>query len=282
MSPIYKAVFKLNAASAEALMTALEESDPTPGGVLAFEEPDIKTWTVEAIYTVPPDAAALQALSKSLIRIETLPDVDWVKRSLESLPPIRAGRFFVSGAHDRHKAPGGATPILIEAGQAFGTGSHPTTRGCLLAIDALAKRRRFRNPLDLGCGSGVLAFAMAQAFAVPVLGCDIDPIAVETARGYARANGLARRVRLIAANGLAHPQIAARAPFDLIAANILAGPLRRIARPVCAALAPNGTLILSGLLAHQEAYVRTAYQAQGLKFCGRHIIEDWVTLRLSR
>jgi ribosomal protein L11 methyltransferase len=286
MSPLYKASFKLNAADAERLVDALGESAPTPGGVLAFEEPDGKSWTVEAIYAGLPDAAPLEALAASiparLLRVEPLPDIDWVKRSLDSLPPIRAGRFFVSGAHDRHKAPGGAKALLIEAGQAFGTGSHPTTRGCLLAIDALAKRRRYKNPLDLGCGSGVLAFAMARAFAVPVLGCDIDPIAVETARLYARANHLSARVRLVTANGLSHPALRARAPFDLIMANILAGPLKRLARPVAASLAPGGTLVLSGLLKHQEAYVLPVYRAMGLRFASRLLIEDWVTLILSR
>jgi len=282
--PLYKATLRIETAKTEALMAVLEE---TASSVLAFEDPGEKTWTVEAIYLDEPDKAEIEALtgaaglSLRMLIIERLPEIDWVKKSLADLPPIRAGRFFVAGAHDMAKAPGGCLRLQIEAAQAFGTGSHPTTKACLLALDALAKRRRIKNALDLGTGSGILSFALARLFARPVLGTDIDRIAVATAKENARINGLAPRARFIAADGLHHPVIKARLPYDLIIANILAGPLKRLARPVTAALAPGGTLILSGLLASQEAYVRAAYRTQGLRLKSRLVIDGWATLVLE-
>ena len=282
--PTYKATLRIEAGKAEALSAALDE---TAAGLLAFEDPDEKTWTIEAIYLEEPSAAEIEAvaaaagLSLRMLKIETLPEIDWVKKSLADLPPIRAGRFFVAGAHDMHKAPGGSLRLQIEAAQAFGTGSHPTTRGCLLALDALAKRRRIAKALDLGTGSGILAFALARLFPAPVLATDIDPVAVATARENARINLVHRRTRFITADGLHHPALTARLPHDLIIANILAGPLKRLARPIAAALAPGGTLILSGLLARQEPYVRAAYRAQGLRLRSRLVIDGWATLVLE-
>jgi ribosomal protein L11 methyltransferase len=284
VSPLYKATLRIEAAKTEALSDLLAE---TASGVIAFEDPGEKTWTVEAIYPGPPDKTEIERLAAEagltlrMLSIAPLPEIDWVKKSLADLPPIRAGRFFVAGAHDMHKAPGGSLRLQIEAAQAFGTGSHPTTRGCLLALDALAKRRRIGNALDLGTGSGILTFALARLFPNSVLGTDIDRIAVATARENARINGLSHRTRFIAADGLGHPAIAARLPCDLIIANILAGPLKRLARPITAALAPGGVLILSGLLASQEPYVRAAYRAQGLRFRSRHVIDGWATLMLE-
>ena len=278
---MYKATLRVETDKVEALSAALEEG---ASSVLAFEDPGEKTWTIEAIYSETPSAELIEALaaragiSLRMLSISVLPEIDWVKKSLEDLPPIRAGRFFVAGAHDMHKAPGGALRLQIEAAQAFGTGSHPTTRGCLLALDALAKRRRVKTALDLGTGSGILSFALARLFARPVLGTDIDPVAVTTARENARINGLHTLTRFITADGLDHPAIAARKPYDLILANILAGPLKRLARPIAAALAPGGTVILSGLLASQEAYVRAAYRDQGLFLRSRILIDGWATL----
>lgn len=282
--PTYKATLRIEAGKAEALSAALDE---TAAGLLAFEDPDEKTWTIETIYLEEPSASEIEAitaaagLSLRMLKIETLPEIDWVKKSLADLPPIRAGRFFVAGAHDMHKAPGGSLRLQIEAAQAFGTGSHPTTRGCLLALDALAKRRRVAKALDLGTGSGILTFALARLFPAPVLATDIDPLAVTTARENARINHLHRRARFIAADGLHHPLLATRQPYDLVIANILAGPLKRLARPIAAALAPGGTVILSGLLASQEAYVRAAYRAQDLRLRSRLVIDGWATLVLE-
>ncbi len=173
----------------------------------------------------------------------------------------------------------GSIPLVIAATQGFGTGSHPSTRGCLVALSVLAKRRRFFHALDLGCGSGVLSFAIARLFGRPVLGLDIDANSVLSARENARANALHPRTRFALADGLAGK---APAQFDLIAANILAGPLARFAHRIARALAPKGMLILSGLLSEQEVCVRTAYQSQGLFLHRRITIEGWTTLILAR
>ncbi len=292
MSPTYKATFRVATAEAIPLVEALEDAvEIETSGVLFFEDPDAQSWTIEAILPEAPEAGVLDAIAARagvtlrMRKIETLPDIDWVKKSLADLPPIRAGRFFVCGAHDRAKAPANSIVLQIEASQAFGTGSHATTKGCLLTLDALAKRGRFSRALDLGCGSGILAFAMANLWASSgaqiVRGVDIDPISVATANENARINGLARRVRLVAGDGLGHPEIHGGAPYDLIVANILAGPLVHLARPVAEGLEPGGRLILSGLLADQEAYVRAAYLAHGLRLERRLALDGWTTLTLK-
>jgi ribosomal protein L11 methyltransferase len=277
---IYKATMRVETGQQDALAAALEDA---ASGVLIFEDPDAKSWTVEAIYLEEPAKDEIETLAAEagaplrMLSVAALPEIDWVKKSLEDLPPIRAGRFFVAGAHDIAKAPGGALRLQIEAAQAFGTGSHPTTKGCLLALDALAKRRHIARALDLGTGSGILTFALIRLFARPVLGTDIDPIAVETARENARINALHPRARFRVADGLSFG-----GRYDLIVANILAGPLKRLARPIAAALAPNGTVILSGLLDSQEVYVRAAYRAQNLRLVGRRVIDGWTTLILEQ
>lgn len=288
MTATFKATLRVMAGEAERLVTALEESfDLAPGGVLAFEDPDAKTWTIEAIYSDAPDKAGLEALARDagislrMLNVEALPEIDWVKKSLADLPPIRAGRFFVAGGHDMDKAPGGGIALQIEAAQAFGTGSHPTTKGCLLALDALAKKGLFARPLDLGTGSGILAFAMAKLWRVPVLATDIDPISVATAWDFARINGVQNFVRFVTADGFHHPAVRAGKPYDLIVANILAGPLVKLAGPVTRHLMPGGILVLSGLLAEQEVFVRTAYRTHGLHLLSRRVIDGWTTLTLQ-
>ena len=292
MSQVWKSHIRVTAADVDPLVQALEDAiELEAGGILAFEEPDAQSWTIESIHQEEPAQTVIETIATRAgvilrsLRVEALPDIDWVKKSLADLPPIRAGRFFVCGAHDRAKAPPNAVVLQIEANQAFGTGSHPTTKGCLLTLDALAKRRRFARVLDLGCGSGILAFAMAHLWASPRLpivhGVDIDPISVETARENAGINGLAQRVRLVAGNGLDHPAIRNGTPYDLIVANILAGPLVRLVRPIANALVPGGHLVLSGLLADQETYVRAAYWQCGLHLEQRCCLDGWTTLLLS-
>ena len=189
---------------------------------------------VEALYTEEPDAAYLTRIAGRAITVAPLPDQDWIKLSQEGLPPVRAGRFFVYGAHDAGTVPHGVIPIRIEAGLAFGTGHHETTALCLAVLSDIATRRSFRNVLDLGCGTGLLAIGAAKLWKRRVLASDIDPVAVEVTRENARANGVAPLVRGRHRRRADQSRAGRRAPYDLIIANILAGPLTRLAPAISA------------------------------------------------
>jgi ribosomal protein L11 methyltransferase len=207
-----------------------------------------------------------------------LPEIDWVRRSLEGLSPVVAGRFYLHGAHDRAHRRSGGISLEIDAGTAFGTGHHATTMGCLLALDDILKHKAPRQILDVGCGTGVLAIATAKALRRAVLANDIDPVATSVTRLNARANDVAPLVTAITAPGLKHRRIAAAAPFDLIFANILALPLVTLAGGLSATLAPGGTLVLSGLTHDQEALVRAAYRNRALIPRPPRRIGNWSTL----
>lgn len=236
---------------------------------------------VDAIEARVRDALAGIGPSRQIAR-EVLPDIDWVARSLEGLMPVRAGRFFVHGAHDRRKRRSGDLAIEIEAGLAFGTGHHGTTAGCLEMLEQVALRERPRNALDLGTGSGVLAIALAKLTHIPVLATDIDPIAVKVAAANARLNRIKAYVETVTAPGFHHPIFAARAPFDLIVANILARPLMKLAPQMAGHVAPGGSTVLSGILDRQRDAVVAAYVGQ--KFRHVHTLhrEGWVTIHLKR
>ena len=258
----------------------------------SFEIPGGTNWSVKTLFAEPVDrlnvearlasAAASLGLPAPELTLVPLPDRNWVSASLRALPPVHAGRFFVHGAHDRGRAPGGAINLEVEAGRAFGNGRHETTYGCLLTLGHLAKTRRFRRPLDLGCGAGVLALAMARLWRVPVIASDIDPWAVAVAKANSRKNNLHPWVRPVLADGFAHPALCKLAPYDLIMANILARPLQRLAPAIAGHLAPGGRVVLSGLLAKQDAQVRSAYRGQGLSLVSRQRIGGWLTLELAR
>ena len=196
---------------------------------MTAEEPFEDEAMVEALYAQMPDGDLLSKLAGHEVRVIILPDADWIKLSQEGLPPVRAGRFFVYGAHDAGMVPHGVIPMRIEAGMAFGTGHHETTALCLAVLSDLAKRRRFTNVLDMGCGTGLLAIGAAKLWRRRVIASDIDPEAVAVARENALVNGEAPLIRAVVADGLTHPAIAKAAPFDLIVANILAGPLTQLA-----------------------------------------------------
>ncbi len=239
---------------------------------------------VEVLFGADPAGlgldVALRDLSSEEIRIALVEDRDWVAESQAALAPIRAGRFFVYGGHDADKVPAGAIGLRIEAAQAFGTGHHATTRGCLLALDDLLKRRRFERVLDLGCGTGVLAIAAAKVLRRPVTASDIDPVAVRITRENARLNRA--RVTAVAATGLDHPALRRAGPYDLIMANILAEPLKDLAPAVARALSPGGLAILSGILESQAESVRAAYLAAGLRSQRRLTLSGWATLTVQK
>lgn len=222
------------------------------------------------------DYAALE------ISVEVLPDVDWVTKSLEGLQPVRAGRFLVHGSHDRDRVLPGDVAIEIDAGQAFGTGHHGTTAGCLEMLDWVLRSRTVANVLDLGTGSGVLAIAARKLRHVPVLATDIDPVAVVVARENAVKNGVGDGLRFETAPGFHHGAFRRHGPFDLIIANILARPLMKMAPALVRHLSPGGTVILSGILATQRWKVLAAYNGQ--KLAHRRTIwrNGWVTIVLER
>jgi ribosomal protein L11 methyltransferase len=256
--------------------------------VAAFERPD-RGWDVTVHFAEAPDQtllrdlvgnAAGEAIAASLV-FDTIAAKDWVKASLEDLVPVPAGRFVVHGQHDRARVPPNKLGIEIEAALAFGTGHHGTTRGCLLLLDHVLKaRRRPAKVLDLGTGSGVLAIAAAKALQVPVLASDIDPPSVRVARENADLNKVAHLVQVIRATGFAAPDFARHGPFDLVLANILANPLRQLAGPMAAHLAPSALVILSGLLTPQARSVIAAYRAWGLVPLVHLKIEGWSSLLL--
>ncbi|MCL4163688.1 UNVERIFIED_CONTAM: hypothetical protein GTU68_043847, partial [Idotea baltica] len=202
---------------------------------------------------------------------------DWVRDSLAGLTPVVAGRIFVHGAHDRHNVPATSIAVEIDAGQAFGTGHHETTKACLLALGQIASVHRPSRVLDVGTGSGVLAIAAAKLLKSTITATDIDPVAVNVALENARLNQVAPLVKGVAAHGVRNAQVAEGGPYNLILANILAGPLAGLAGDISSQLAPNGYLVLSGILNHQAQRVISAYRARGPVLRRRLKLGDWTT-----
>ncbi|WP_299963321.1 50S ribosomal protein L11 methyltransferase [uncultured Roseobacter sp.] len=275
-------------AAAEALGDAMEALQPEPTGVGVFEMEDGSgLWEVGGYFTAAPDDTGLALLAAAWgakpFVVSELPETDWVAHVRRELAPVAAGRFFVYGSHDAEKVPEGVEPLLIEAAMAFGTGHHGTTLGCLRAFDRLLDQGVAGGAVaDIGCGTAVLAMAAARVWPGTVLASDIDAVAVEVAESNVVANGLAGRVTCVEAAGFDHPQLAAAAPFDLIFANILKGPLMALAPDIAAHLAPGGCVILSGLLNEQADEVIGAYGQAGLALRHRDEIGDWSTLTLGR
>lgn len=227
-------------------------------------------------------ALLAEAFPDAPIEREELPDIDWIAKSLEGLKPVRAARFVVHGSHDRGKVRAGEIAIEIDAGQAFGTGHHGTTAGCLEMLTDVLRRERPRNALDLGTGSAVLAIALAKLAGIPVLGTDIDPVATKVARENVRLNGVVRLVHAVTAAGFHNPAFALNAPFDLIVANILARPLMKLAPEMARHLTPGGSLVLSGILDRQRDAVVAAYVGQRFRHVRTTHREGWVTIHLKR
>jgi len=320
--------------TARRLANAFAEAlDPDDCASAAFEGDDGQ-WRVELYFRAAPDERALRTLAVDIagqaaaaaLSFHTLEAADWVAASLVGLKPVDAGRFTVHGAHDRVRVPPNRIGIEIEAALAFGTGHHGTTRGCLLALDALVKRRRHlpipplkgegrsersedwggvfskrndphparfaRHPppcrgrdkrvLDVGTGSGVLAIAAARALHCPVTAIDIDPQAVATARVNARLNRAGPMIAFTCANGANVRLVRERAPYDLIFANILLPPLKRMAAGLSRLVSHSGSIVLSGLLASHASAALSVYEAQGLRLERRIALDGWVTLLLRK
>ena len=301
---LWQISFDVSAAeSAEAEAVLEDHLGDAVRAISRFEGDAPDDWQIQVILGLRPNVEALtSALSKIMgtvpaLRLEPVPRTDWVTASLDQQPPVRAGRYFIYGSHVKDAPPAGSVALRVDAGTAFGAGRHETTRGCLLALDRIARGRTCRNALDIGCGTGVLAMAMAKTFraktfraktfrartcGLPVLASDIDPVAVAVARGNVRINGLARHVEVVCADGMRHRRIGARAPFDLVMANILAGPLVRLAPMLRTRVAGGGVVILSGLLGDQEPMVLATYRDQGFDLRHRLDLKGWRTLVLTR
>jgi len=273
-------------ADAEAAAAAVDADPILESATYAILEEDEARglWRIDAYPTSDEEADALVALLCARpglkVAVEPLADADWLALALSGLPPVRAGRFFVYGAHDHGRVPASAVALRIEAGAAFGTGHHGTTLGCLIAFDALLKARRFPKVLDVGTGTGVLAIAAARTGTKLAMGSDIDAVSVRIARENATLNHA--RARFVRADGLAHRRVAAGAPYDLVFANILARPLVRLAPDIRRALKPGGVAILSGLLRSQARHVAAAYLARGFRLVRRRHRDAWTTLVLAR
>ena len=273
-------------AAAEAAAAALDEAPATETLTYSIleEDEDHDVWRIDAFPTSEGERAAAAELLDGYpdlrVATEKLADADWLAMALSGLPPVRAGRFFVYGAHDRGLAPASTVNLRIEAGAAFGTGHHGTTVGCLLAFDQLLKRRRFPRVLDVGCGTGVLAIAAARTGSQVAVGTDIDRVSVRIANENARLNHA--QARFVHAAGLNDPQVRAGGTYDLVFANILAPPLVALAQDIKDALRPGGTAILSGLLRTQERRVSAAYLSRGFRVQRRWRWDAWATLVLRK
>jgi ribosomal protein L11 methyltransferase len=273
---------------ADAATAVLALLDDLAGALSAFEIVE-QEWRVEAY---PPSsvlspalvaelALAAAAAGGTLVEIGEgqLPDRDWLAENQLAFPPLRVGRFFIYGSHHRGRVPAGAIGIMLDAATAFGTGEHPSTRGCLMALDRLARRHRFRRPLDVGTGTGILAVAAAKLLHRRVLASDIDRGAVRVARHNVARNGVAGLVRVRGADGYRDRAIR-KLPYDLILSNILARPLALLARDLARTLMPGGRAVLSGLLRRQEPIVLAPHRGCGIVLERRLVIDGWSTLVL--
>lgn len=290
-SPATQATFAIgDERAASRVVDIITESYPSHDLAIAAFEAAGGRWDVTMHFAEAPDEEVIRALvtdtageaaAKSIVfsKVETK---DWVKASLADLVPVSAGRFVVHGSHDRDRVPVNKLGIEIEAALAFGTGHHGTTRGCLLLLDQVLHQRTPKRILDLGSGTGVLAIAAAKALRRRVLASDIDPRSVIVARENAHLNGVGNLVQAVHATGFQSPHFAANGPFGLVLANILANPLRQLAPALAAHLAPQGFVILSGLLPHQASSVVAAYSGAGLKLLKRIQIENWSSLLMQR
>ena len=267
---------------AQALADAIDEDVRLDALAVTVNETDEAQALWNTVAYFEDDASAQSA--KDLLGgvIEPVPDVDWVRRSLEGLAPVTAGRFFLHGSHDRDKRRSGGQSLEIDAGTAFGTGHHGTTAGCLMILDTLLKSRAYHRIFDLGCGTGVLAIAAAKACHVKVLASDIDAEAVRVTLDNATLNNLHPLILGVTAAGLHHPAIRHSGPFDLIFANILARPLVALAHGICQLLEPGGTVILSGLTRDQLRWVSAAYKVRGLVPVAIVRIDNWVALAMTK
>ncbi len=272
----------------QALADAMEKMDPEPVGVGCFEvDEDDDLWEVAGYFKTDPTGLTLSilemAFSDASFVVSKVPPEDWVAKVRRELTPVKAGRFTLHGGHDLGDAPPAAIRLQIEAAMAFGTGHHGTTRGCLVAMDTLARQGLFaRRVLDLGTGTGALAMGAAKLWKAQCVATDIDEVAVATARENIRFNGTASMVQVIEAGRATGPVVMRSAPYDLVFANILAAPLKRLAPQIAAVVEPGSAIVLSGLLHRQAPGVAQVFAGWGMNVKQRIRLGEWTTLRLER
>jgi ribosomal protein L11 methyltransferase len=274
-----------NLAAAQNLADAIDEHFAINAMAVTVNETDETNnlWNTVAYFESIEDAEQARVILKiTTAEIAPVPDVDWVRRSLEGLAPVVAGRFYLHGSHDRATRRSGGHSFEIDAGTAFGTGHHGTTAGCLQAFDTILKYNKPKRILDLGCGTGVLALAAARSTSSVVLATDIDPEAVRVTKLNASLNALGPRVRTLTAAGLHHPAIRQAGPYDLIFANILAKPLASLAHGLSGLLLPRGKIILSGLTRDQLRWIAACYRQHGLVPVQTIKIDNWVALVVTK
>lgn len=275
--------------AANGLAEAIEKMEPEPTGVGVFEiEDDSGLWEVGAYFLEEPNSAVLDLLAMAFdakpFALSELPEIDWVAKVRRELSPVEAGRFFVYGSHDADKVPADKIALQIEATVAFGTGHHGTTLGCLRAFDRLYDAGlRPAKVADIGCGTAVLALAAASVLPdALVIASDIDEVAVDVAEANVAINNMEGRIETMEAAGFAHPRLAEAAPYDLVFANILKGPLVELAPDMAKHVAQNGLIILSGLLVVQAESITAAYVANGFAPQAREDLGEWSCLVMRR
>lgn len=284
---MYQVHARLDRADAERLSDILAELEPSPASAVSIQEITRTAWSLDAFCMDQESANGAASIIQLEVpgvsaSVQQLEDKDWVTESLSGLPAVSAGPFYVAGAHELTGLADGRIPVWIEAGPAFGTGHHGTTKGCLEALAKELKRSRPKNVLDIGTGSAVLAIAAVKGGAARALGTDIDAESIRVANENRINNRVGRSLKLLVADGANHHEIRDRAPYDLIMANILARPLVSLSKDIARLVAPGGRVILSGLLNFQEPQVRAAYVGRGLRLVDRRRINGWSTLVFER
>ncbi|MEL6474171.1 MAG: 50S ribosomal protein L11 methyltransferase [Pseudomonadota bacterium] len=280
---MYQITVRGDRAQIEKAGNALADMDPTPALAVDMKEDSRTAWRLDVYAEDVESALGCAGIIELIIpdpdaHVEELEDRDWVSMSLEGLPPVTTGRFIVAGSHAIAASAPGKTAVLIEAGPAFGTGHHGTTLGCLEALQGLLQRKKVGRVLDLGTGSGVLAIAALKSGASVAVGTDIDLDSVRVAAENAEKNNVSARFKAIHASGARAPAVRGRGPYDTVFANILAKPLVRLAPDITALTAQGGTIILSGLLHHQEPQVRNAFAGRNLSLRKTLRRDGWSTL----
>ncbi|MBT4890990.1 MAG: methyltransferase [Rhodospirillales bacterium] len=253
---------------------------------------DSNIWSVEGFSEAEPDREIIERGARALANdtgfeapsflYDLQPPINWLAENLASFPPIRWERYFVHGSHYEDAIPSGVTPLVLNAGTAFGSGEHPTTGGCLLALDRLARHKQFKRPLDVGCGSGILSIAAAKTWNVPVLAADIDPESVLVTKANAKLNQVDDLIQSVCSDGYKHRRISTSGSYDLITANILARPLAKLAKDLSHALAKGGTAVISGIIERDIPWMVRVHRMTGLHLVEKTALKGWATLVLEK